>query len=520
MKKENIVNPTEIQGKLDLLENAKITLKKEFIGIDKVIDQVFEAFNPWFLFPSINDKPVIINLWGLTGTGKTSLVKRITELINLNQSLFRFDMGACSGQFAFQDALENMCNNSDLNQNIIVLDEFQHSRTITQELFKKKELKNDKNRLVWELLDSGIIEYSTYNRSLRRVENVFIKLKGLVKRGLKCSNGLVTRKKKLFRNEFNNHEKSKLKFVPEYIYDDILECSLGFGTMTLEVDLDGYFMKSSENEILDFLSKVVRRSKRPMKKDLSSSLIFVIGNLDEAYTMSANFSTDLSADEFHDFSLKIKTTHIKEALTERFRNEQIARLGNTHIIYPAFSKNSYQKIIKQELEKIKNKFYKSHGIKIKTSKKIETLIYEEGVIPVQGTRPVFTTVNQIVKSKIGKIYSEAYLVNPKINVVLLDYKDGFTTIVFKIGKKEVHQLRVKQELSISELKQTKNNDIQAITAVHESGHAICSVFLSNTLPECLVSVSSDSGKSGFMFSKSKLNYISKKHIVSKIATGL
>ena len=65
--------------------------------------------------------------------------------------------------------------------------------------------------------------------------------------------------------------------------------------------------------------------------DLTQSLIFVIGNLDEAYYMSRNINPDISADEFHHYTLKITVADVKKALQRRFRNEQIARLGNNHI---------------------------------------------------------------------------------------------------------------------------------------------------------------------------------------------
>ncbi len=57
--------------KKNLLDSAIVQLKSEFIGIDNVIDQIADAIGSWLFFPEMQEKPVIINLWGLTGIGKT-----------------------------------------------------------------------------------------------------------------------------------------------------------------------------------------------------------------------------------------------------------------------------------------------------------------------------------------------------------------------------------------------------------------------------------------------------------------
>ena len=88
-----------LQEKRVVLNNAVIQLKKEFIGIDSIIDQIANTITSWFFFPEIQDRPIIINLWGLTGIGKTSLIKRLTELIGFSEHYFRFDLGECTSRY-------------------------------------------------------------------------------------------------------------------------------------------------------------------------------------------------------------------------------------------------------------------------------------------------------------------------------------------------------------------------------------------------------------------------------------
>jgi cell division protease FtsH len=71
----------EIKYKQWLLENARQVLKDEFVGIDNVIDKVVDSLNTWFLFPELQERPVVINLWGMTGVGKTALIIRLSNLL-------------------------------------------------------------------------------------------------------------------------------------------------------------------------------------------------------------------------------------------------------------------------------------------------------------------------------------------------------------------------------------------------------------------------------------------------------
>ena len=73
--------------------------------------------------------------------------------------------------------------------------------------------------------------------------------------------------------------------------------------------------------------------------DYSRLLIFVCGNLDEMYHETAQRvqDCDTDADIFHRLTRKLSLIDVKKALGERFKPEQIARLGNAHVIYPSFT---------------------------------------------------------------------------------------------------------------------------------------------------------------------------------------
>jgi cell division protease FtsH len=91
-------------NKQAVLDNARKILKQEFIGINEIIDEIIDNVSSWFFLPDLQEKPVVVNLWGLTGVGKTSLVNRLVELLDFEDSFYRFDLGEKEGSFSFRDS--------------------------------------------------------------------------------------------------------------------------------------------------------------------------------------------------------------------------------------------------------------------------------------------------------------------------------------------------------------------------------------------------------------------------------
>lgn len=109
--------------------------------------------------------------------------------------------------------------------------------------------------------------------------------------------------------------------------------------------------------------------------------------------MSGELSPDINANEYRKISKRINVTHVKNALKKRFKNEQIARLGNNHFIYAALGEKDYQNIIANELHKYKLQLFEKHGISLQFDSSVEEILYKEGVFPTQGTRPFLQPYN-------------------------------------------------------------------------------------------------------------------------------
>lgn len=513
------------------LENAKVTLKSEFVGIDQVIDQVADMCRAWFVFPDYQVKPTVINLWGMTGVGKTSLVKRFCELINFSNRLITFDLGSSvSESWTFHNNIKNIAEVHQGKPVVILLDEFQHAKTLNR---LGEELDRPAARMVWEVLDSGQFTTVDYPYGLSDLNELICKLREILSLGVVVENGIIkdaigvyykvfykglvnpsaTEMDETIKS-FRKREEEFDLFVPTRSYDVIIGLlpDLYPTKLCLWEDLQ----KLNGIETVRFLKHLYEQAIAPKKIDCTKSLIFVLGNLDEAYRMTKNISVDMEADNFHENSLEIKLPDIKSALLLRFRAEQLSRLGNNHIIYPAFNNNNYRELISRYLQRISERTYSNLGIDLVFDKTVHELLYSEGVYPTQGTRPLFSTINNLIESKLPKIITTVLIKKRECDsIVLSNEKDRLISTCY-YQKKQTATFEEIFELTLGQLRITKRNDKQALVAVHEAGHALVYIALFHKLPERIVSVAIDVTCDGFVSTRNKKGFLSKMDIENEI----
>lgn len=510
------------------VEEVRHTLKREFIGIDHIIDRILDAVLPWLVLPQINGRPTIINLWGLTGVGKSSVVNRLAELLGFKDSYFRFDLGELSGrERGIHRKLSELFPHQNGKNMILAFDEFQHARTIGQDA---EELDRSHIRTIWDILDSGrfITDYNSHSQST--VFHLMHTLSAMVSAGVIIENGRVIGGLDAYRS-INKSNRGAIDFetdntgdqeksakpivaVPQWQLDDVLDVCLGrFKTIH---ELNQHLSRLSGPDLVAFLSDVYLKSLAPQQVDCSRSLIFVMGNLDEAYPMSHNLNPDISADEFHRQSLQINITHIRRALSARFRMEQIGRLGNCHIIYPAINQDTYERIIRMELGKISSKT-STYGVRLSFHRTVEALLYREGVIPTQGIRPVLTTVQELIGGQAARIVLERIKLGlSEVDVQLSVEKD---MLIRRFSLDGVPLLVQEEVVALfqDKIRQPRRDDLQAITAVHESGHAILSMALRGIVPESVFSITAQDSAAGFMYTSEHRHYYIRREVPAMLA---
>lgn len=549
------INIEEIKRKNKIVDNAIAVLKTEFVGIDKQIDEIMDNVRTWYIYPQLQVRPLVVNLFGMSGIGKTSLVKRISELLDIEKDYVYFNFASISEQSSWEveNQIEEELSNEKSNR-MFVYDEFQYAATINPKTGEERDNKSGLKPF-WELLDSGLLHkrsdfwnVRTPLKILEYMTKINIKVKMEIKDGAwvnaqQCleefkpydiqkfaevfnfeydTNKIKTKEKRgvLLEHGYCGEEDApnvasssnttdKEEMLPFFIKEYYLEKIITLYDTTrgkISDNLETYHKLEAMNcdQIIDFISDIYENARKGYDLKFNDSIIFVIGNLDEAYEMSFNVNPDMSPDQFRKITEKISVVDIKDALRRRFRNEQIARLGNIHVIYPSFSEQNFKDIINLSLNAYKKEAFKLSGYELDFDDTIKKIIYDEGVYPTHGTRPIFSTVHEIVKSKFPEIIRyicENGLKDTTHKILYTFDKENEKIVVYcyDIYGFAISNVSFDIKLRLKKLRDSDSNDEeQALCALHESGHFVMYAKLFGKMPEKLVSKTTDTNTGGFL----------------------
>lgn len=581
----------EIRRKKQLLKDAEIVLKKEFIGIDNVIEQTLFNMRPWYLYPELQEKPLVISLVGLTGTGKTSLVKRLVQLLDIENDMVYFNFAEINDMkpWEVEDTIDEQLSNERSNR-VFVYDEFQYAATLDASGGEKDNRSGLKP--FWELMDSGLIHKGAQYYEIHTIKNLLsyavrmcefkkIELKdGVWANADEClagfpkydidkfsgyynfnvevdENGTVIQKganKKGHMYSGEGYEPTPISLEEdESVYDEpdgvdvpsacndnisirkpsrtflkeqyITTMYNHFTRFNPNVDMIDFYhriTKMSFDELMDFFNDMLKVVSKGYDLKFNDSIIFALMNLDEAYNMSFDVDPDMLPDQFHKITKKLTIVDMKEALKHRFRNEQIARFGNIFMIYPSFSSESFRKLIDLFLENYTKKVKERWGVNIVCDDSLKSIIYKDAVFPTQGTRPIISSIHEIVKTKfpiiVDKVSAEGIT---EADTFKLSYEDEKILANVCLSGKNVAQYEIPQELRLEKHRNNDDPEQQARVAVHESGHFVVYANLMGKVPEKLVSNAVSKDNNGFLLMDDDDNEMwTKEEILTNIKIAL
>ena len=463
------IDPKAIAARNAQLDEAKDKLLEQFVGIDGVIHDLIDAMRIWYVMPDVLVRPVIINLWGMTGVGKTDLVRKLVKYLQLQDRFAEFELSNVD-MTLYQSSVTGILESHQLNDTapkVLFFDEMQRFNTVDEDGKSPSSLKFAD---FWELLSDGRLA----KRSRDNLEDM------------------------LFDFQYTLFDNRRRRQAGEDVEEDS-EIGHWIGRdikrrLSLKEDVDE-LAALNHASVIDRIRQAQQRKTIYEPVDHSRTLIIVSGNLDEAFTMSgATDEADIDADIFHAFTRKITMVDIKRALSRRFKPEQVARFGNVHLIYRSLSKSHYETIIAREVERVRTQTRERFGVDLSVSDNVQHLIYRNGVFPAQGVRPVLSSVTDILETNLSKLLFTALTEGQ--TSISVDYDADTQTLKAKIGDTQVDTPFTGR---LDKARQRNRDDLTANIAVHESGHAVAYMTLFGVAPLQLTSRVTSIDVGSFMF---------------------
>ncbi|CAM3767601.1 AAA family ATPase [Roseateles saccharophilus] len=444
----------QLAQKNQQLQAIATQLKTELFGIDPIIDRVIDSVRAWYVLPELVSRPVIVCLWGLTGTGKTQLVRRLAQLLGFYDRFVEVQMDGFSNGAGWRGAqsISGMLAQSGVREGepgILALDEFQRFRTIDN---KRGEVRVERYQDVWALLSDGRLPPAL--SLLGDIESAIAEAAFDAERADAADAGL--------RFKLRSWEAQEL------------QRQLKLDAPLLEI------MAWTPEQIQQRLRAFHESGQQQWETDYSRLLVFVCGNLDEMYEELATSvdDCDSDADTFHSLTGKLSVIDVKQALNRRFKPEQVARLGNEHVIYPSLSRRAYEQLIEQDCARYARETEAHCGLHFELAASVREQIYANAVFPAQGTRPLFSSLHAILGAGLAKAALWALERGAVAGDGVGLTADGRSLVVHWRGQSQA----IAAPFEISRLRQRSNADFRALLAVHEAGHGLVHALLFDRAP--------------------------------------
>lgn len=450
-------------------------LKAELFGIDAIIDRVIDAVRAWYVLPEIVQRPVIVCLWGLTGTGKTQLVRLLARKLGFYDRFVEVQMdGFSNGSNYWSSSISSLLADSGIaegDRGILLLDEFQRFRTVDDQ---GGDVRVQRYQDVWALLSDGRLP-----PPLAFLEDLDT--------ALASAEYDEDERQSEAKDDDADKPRAPRRFRLGVWEARELKRSLKLPDPLTEI------MAWTPAQVRERMEHF-RQSTDRWDTDYSRLLIFVTGNLDRMYAGVASRVEDCDTDAeiFHRYTSRLSVIDAKKALARRFRPEQVARLGNTHLVYPSLDRAAYERLIATQCARYAGETGDAAGLRIEVDPSVHHELYANGVFPAQGTRPLFSTIQSLLGGSLANValWALEQGAQPGDEVRVAMSPDGQHLAARWRGESR----RFPAALELNRLKQRTNGDFRALLAVHEAGHALLYGLLTGQVPlEVKINVASFDG---------------------------
>jgi hypothetical protein len=486
--------PATLAGRTAILKGLYRNLRKHHFGIDNEIQQLLDAFAPWYQFAETQTRPRAIGLWGMTGTGKSSIVRALVKESGLEDRTYWLDAGGFKSGYALTEVFTRMEEHLYGAPFILVVDEFQYARTIEAGIPVEE---SDTLRRFWELLDSGraVTWPSIFNRAVMTAKDLEGDLQAALDAGINIRNGRVVGGITKFRELVTRDRRKRSGdqwAIPEVHWRELRELlpepkptQREFQRLLSNLDGPG---------ILDLLAKLHGNAWSSRVVDASKALVILLGNLDELYVGGKEPLAELDPDVLLHRHLDIGCSGVHHALLKLFRIEQVARMGNSHVVFPPIGKATVDSLVHDEVAGLAARLSAHCGLTIEVDDGLVQLIRSAAPIAVLGARPLVQAVQNTLPLLLTQAInhpSAAAAVGIRFAVM-----DGAPMAEIDLGTRR-HRMKLSWPQGQAVPSPHLPDRTQRI-AIHEVGHLLCGVLLCGKRPLQACSRTRDPHIGGFV----------------------
>jgi cell division protease FtsH len=472
--------------------SLKERLGASHFGIDKEIQDLLDAIMPWCRFAETQKRPRAIGLWGMTGTGKSSLVRAMVKELGLADRTYWLDAGECHGRGWLDDVFQRLEEHLNGAPFILVVDEFQHARTLENGRPAKEP---GELRRFWELLDAGrVVTWPRIYFGANMLIDFRARFTAALDAGAVVEQGRVVKGINHFRTlvwKYYDKERGARWAVPRELWSDFrVMCGEPPPSIT---DIEQRLSTMDGQAVLRWLEELRTECQRTRVVDASKALIILLGNLDELYVMDKEPLAELDPDVLIHRHRDIGRAGVQQALLKLFRIEQVARLGTSHVVFPPIGTDTITRMVHKEAHDLAERLSAHCDMEVTLEPALLQQIAHSSPIAVMGARPVVEAVQNLVPLLLGQVLDHP--LTGGIKAVQLGIGDGmpFATLALNDGTEQITLRWPGQDSSPA-----PQPPVMERNAIHEAGHLLCGVRLCGMRPLQVCARTRDPHVGGFV----------------------